>query len=517
MNWLLLGSSLVFGAISSYVVIRIILAQEKRPAAPARAGDFHHGPAGSIPRIGGIALMAGLLLGPLLAWVCFGGGQHYSREGWVILGTAMAMFAVGLWDDLRALGARRKLLLQILVAAAACYGGLCVQEFKIPLTERIIDLGGIGGFIFTVFWLVALTNLINLIDGVDGLAGGIALMTMVLLVYVCGATSGVQVLCAGMAGALITFLRYNFPPARLYMGDGGAYLLGFLIGTVAIVSSHKGTVLAALIAPLFVLALPILDTSLAILRRGLRGLPVFRPDRRHIHHRMLQLGWSRRRTVLTLYCFCLLFLAFGFGTFASRGQLAPLFAGLGALVLLMAARKLSFSREWFAVGRVVGNSLQMRAEIQYALVQTQWLVMEGRRSRSVEELWEDLVFVSRKLGFVSIRLRLCDGERFADDSGDCPNLISFHTQLAGGRLGEIELKACVAEMRPAYSATPEPCHCLVAHPRRIADRQTAEVLGEVLAEGWSKTARTWLRYHGPAGSEIRFAMNRLLVPATGNN
>ena len=112
-------------------------------------------------------------------------------------------------------------------------------------------------------------------------------MLMALLAYVGHQSGNLELVACGMVGALLGFLWFNFPPARIYMGDGGAYFLGFQIGLFTIVNSQKGTILPALVAPLFVLALPILDTSLAILRRGLRGLPVFRPDRKHIHHRLI--------------------------------------------------------------------------------------------------------------------------------------------------------------------------------------------------------------------------------------
>src|SRR5207247_916357 len=139
---------------------------------------------------------------------------------------------------------------------------------------------------------------------------------------------------SGMVGALVGFLWFNFPPARVYMGDGGAYFLGFQIGLFAIISSHKGTVFAALVAPLFVLALPIADTALAILRRGLQGLPIFRPDRRHIHHRLIKKGLSRRKVVLSFYAVTLAFMVLGLMAFWSRGQLVPTLLGVAALILL---------------------------------------------------------------------------------------------------------------------------------------------------------------------------------------
>jgi UDP-N-acetylmuramyl pentapeptide phosphotransferase/UDP-N-acetylglucosamine-1-phosphate transferase len=178
------------------------------------------------------------------------------------------------------LGAKRKLLGQLLIASGAYFLGIAINQFQIPFTGHVVHLG-FWSWPVTVCWLVVMTNFINLIDGVDGLAGGICLMLMSLLVYVGGGAGPMSFIAAGMAGALLGFLRFNFPPARIYMGDGGAYFLGFLIGCISIVSSQKGTIFAALSAPLLVLALPILDTLLAILRRGLRGRKLARSDTKH--------------------------------------------------------------------------------------------------------------------------------------------------------------------------------------------------------------------------------------------
>src|SRR5208283_5007462 len=274
----------------------------------------------------------------------------------------------------------------------------------------IIDLGG-WGILITVLWLVGMTNLINLIDGVDGLAGGICLMLMALLAYVGHQSGSFELLTSGMAGALLGFLWFNFPPARIYLGDGGAYFLGCLIGCMTIVNSQKGTVLAALIAPLFVLALPILDTTLAVLRRGLRGLPAFRPDQRHIHHHLLRPNSSRQKVVLGLYSFNALFLVLGFLAFWWRGQHLPILLGVGALAVLLAAAKCSFSRDWFLVGRTLSNSLAMRSEVCYALSHSRWLALEGARSPDIEALCEDAAFIARKLGFAGMQIRLENSEK----------------------------------------------------------------------------------------------------------
>jgi UDP-GlcNAc:undecaprenyl-phosphate GlcNAc-1-phosphate transferase len=396
-----------------------------------RRQDPHHTHRQPIPRVGGLAL-AIAFIGVELFIVIACPEQRAKTPGWlVVLLSSLAMFTLGFWDDLKPLGAKRKLLGQIAIALTVCAFGIGIQKFRVPFTPTIFDLGS-WGVVLTVLWLVGMTNLINLIDGVDGVAGGICLMLMGLLAYVGHDNGSYECLVSGIAGALIGFLWFNFPPARIYLGDGGAYLLGFQIGLFSIINSHKGTVFAALVAPLFVLALPILDTTLAILRRGLRGLPIFRADRRHLHHHLLQMGLSRRKVVFYFYGVTLVFLAMGIAAYWSRGHLIPLLMGAGTLLLLLCAGKLRFSRSWFTVGRVVGESLDMRRETQYALTLTHWLELEGGRRHSAEELWSDLVFAVQRLGYTSAKLVLADGQRAWEQAEGDQATRSVVQELQGG-------------------------------------------------------------------------------------
>jgi UDP-N-acetylmuramyl pentapeptide phosphotransferase/UDP-N-acetylglucosamine-1-phosphate transferase len=411
------------------------------------------------------------------------------------------MFAIGFWDDLAPLGARRKLTLQILIALAVCCAGIGIEKFQLPFIGRIIELRG-WGILLTVLWLVGITNLLNLIDGVDGLAAGIALMLLALLVCV-GVQNGTFVLLtAGMTGALLGFLWFNFPPARIYLGDGGAYFLGFQIGLYSLIGSQKGTVLAALLAPLFVLALPIVDTSLAIARRGLRGLPIFRPDRRHIHHHLLSMGLSRRQVVFSFYGLTLVFLAMGLAVLWSRGQLLPVLFGLAVLLLLLCAGRLSFSREWFAVGRTVGNSLAMRQEIQYGLSLMSWLRQEGRRCASMEALFSDLVFAARRLGFTCVKVRLRGGEGCWEERESGAADRTFSQELPGGELGRFELRApaCVGPSSCHFAAQDKAlqgrcCPC-------AKDSKLFEIMAELVAEGWTQAVNNSPRGRGALGSAV---------------
>ena len=476
---------LIFGVLGLGITagsISLILCFSRSCKPSGRERELHHTHQKSISRFGGVGLAFGFVVAALT--YLYGGVflQYHPEECWNILASSMAMFALGLWDDLQPIGARRKLAGQLVVASAACYSGINIHVATIPFAHASVELG-FWAWPVTVLWLVAMTNLINLIDGVDGLAGGISMMLMILLA--CFGTQGnsVSLLAASMIGSLLAFLWFNFPPARIYMGDGGAYFLGFLIGCLTIVSSHKGTIFSALIAPLFVLALPILDTSIAILRRGLQGLPLFRPDRKHIHHRLLDAGLSRRNVVLGAYVFTAFFLVLGFAALWTHGEQLPVLIGFGALFILLAAGKFSFSREWLGVGHVLGNSLSARAEIQYALAQTHWLILEAARCQNLESLCDDTLFAARKIGFTSVQIKLDGLEKnwrcSATDKGKDCWILRQH--LPDRTDGYIEIAASA----PA-----------IADGGAISNKHNFEILSDLLAEGWIKAVIKWEKLHG---------------------
>ena len=442
--------------------------------------SFHHTHGKTVTRFGGVGLAGAFFFAAILAAGFYWERLRFSTDGVCVIG-AMAMFGLGFWDDCRPLGAKFKLASQILIAAGVYWAGVGIEQIKNPLNGETIVLGA-WGFAATIMWLVAFTNLINLIDGIDGLAGGISLMLMCLLVCVgFNSHSYSTLLAAGTAGALLAFLYFNFPPAKIYMGDGGAYLLGFLIGVLTITNSHKGTVAAALLAPLFAMALPIVDVTLAILRRGLKGLPIFRPDRQHIHHRLVGIGFSRRRTLLTLYALSLVCLAMALAVFWSQGRLVPILFGVMFLIVLFSARCFGFLQDWLAVRKAVGTSLQLRKESRYALAMMTWLEMEAERCDNLQELWTSYLFVTRKLGFAQVRLVL---ERDADfvwknqTSGDT-DFLRRRQELRLANITAIEYSAEASAM-----------------PATVFEHLT-----ELAAETWMKVAQRWQKANG---QPIRF-------------
>jgi UDP-GlcNAc:undecaprenyl-phosphate/decaprenyl-phosphate GlcNAc-1-phosphate transferase len=411
MNWSILVICVLLGLLTALGIIPLIIARAGTFMSGSAVPTFHHTHKTPVSRLGGIVFAVTFVLIAGIAFV-FPVEEERLRTQIVVVVSSLAVFLLGFWDDLRPLGARKKLIVQILIAAGVCYFGVQIETFKNPFTGEVYNIGA-WALPVTIVWLVSMTNMINLVDGIDGLAGGIALMLMALLAYVGmnGDLTMPFLVASGMCGALLGFLRYNFPPARIYMGDGGAYFLGFLIGILTLVNSQKGTIIAALIAPLFALAFPILDVSVAILRRGLKGLPLFRPDRSHIHHKLIGQGLSRTRALLLLYGLSSVCLLMAFGVFWSQGRWLPILFGLVCLTFLIAGGSFGFSRNWFDLGRTLERTAEMRKESQYALTLARWLELEGDRAKSVEALWVDFTFMAKKMGFTAVTLELEDGRR----------------------------------------------------------------------------------------------------------
>jgi len=484
----------LIGFAIAFACVPVIIRFSRRAPAWRRSPDFHHTHKQPIPRLGGLALLAAFLGTEGFVALTSSGAWLQTPSDFAVFFGSLAMFGLGFWDDLKPLGARKKLLGQVLIACGVCACGLSISALSIPFTGTKVALHG-AGIVLTMLWLVGITNLINLIDGADGLAGGICLMLMLLLAYTGRFQENVGLLACGMAGALLGFLKYNFPPARIYLGDGGAYFLGFLIGVLSLVNSHKGSVFAALAAPMFVLALPILDTSIAILRRGLRGLPIFRPDRRHLHHHLQGIGFSHRKVVWSFYGVTLIFLLLGFGAVTSAGHWVPGLLGVGMLVLLICAGNLSFSRSWFDIGNVVGNSLEMRREIQYALSLMRWLELDGDRCKSLDDLWASLLFTAQKLDFTAVTLTLKDARWHWQHPEAREPSQSRRQDLQGEFSGALELRAAYcarsAHIPPGVVLGLAPCD-----PARcpcVSEDRLFEILTELVAEGWTKAVARWRR------------------------
>jgi UDP-GlcNAc:undecaprenyl-phosphate GlcNAc-1-phosphate transferase len=255
-----------------------------------------------MPRLGGVAIFAAIAV-PSAAL----GNQH---GFWGVMLGAALMTVLGAVDDVRPLPPFVKLTGQILIGALTVHLGIEINHITLPLVG-VFNLDWLR-YPVTILWIVAIVNVVNFIDGLDGLAAGfcgIAAITFAILSASLGRLDAAAV-SAILAGAAIGFLRYNFHPATIIMGDSGSLMMGYLLATIAIEGVLKTAAAVSLVFPLVVLALPILDTSFVILKRLKYRQPIYQADRWHFHHRFSNIGFSQRRTALTLYAWCMMLSAF---------------------------------------------------------------------------------------------------------------------------------------------------------------------------------------------------------------
>lgn len=264
-----------------------------------------------IPRMGGIAIFCGIVAAFVVQYL----GTTYLRwpavlvpspklqvDYWLLVLAFLVIFFTGLLDDRYSLKPLQKLAGQVLAATLAVAGGLVIGDISNPFAPGFLSLGWLA-YPITVLYLVAYTNIINLIDGLDGLAAGISAIagaTMFVHSVLAGRLDA-AVLAVAVVGASLGFLRYNFHPASIFMGDSGALTLGFALGSISLLSVTRVAGLTTIIVPLVIAAVPIIDTFSAIVRR-LRGhVSIGHADRGHIHHRLMEEGFDQRQAVLLMY------------------------------------------------------------------------------------------------------------------------------------------------------------------------------------------------------------------------
>lgn len=249
---------------------------------------------GLMPRLGGLAIYLGFVLAVISS-------MKLSQDIFGLLLGATVIVIVGIIDDIYQLPAKVKLLGQIFAAFILIFFDIRIEWLNNPF----------GGYIyleylsipFTVFWIVSFTNVVNLIDGLDGLAAGVSAIASVTVILV-ALQQGfypIAVITAALAGATIGFIRYNFNPATIFMGDTGSMFIGYTLAAISILGAVKSAATIALIVPAIALGLPIMDTAFAILRRYSNGKPIFAPDKGHFHHRLLAMGLSQRQAVILMY------------------------------------------------------------------------------------------------------------------------------------------------------------------------------------------------------------------------
>jgi UDP-GlcNAc:undecaprenyl-phosphate GlcNAc-1-phosphate transferase len=368
--------------------------------APDRQRKLHRVPT---PRIGGVPIFLGCVLAvAVLRFLPTGEAQAVTGalpSIVALLPSVLVVFAVGLYDDLFGLRPWQKLAGQVAAASLACAAGVHIQK----LSGHPLELWWV--FPLTVMWLVVCSNAFNLIDGVDGLAAGVALvatLTMLLSALLNG-NYALALATAPLVGALCGFLRYNFNPASIFLGDCGSLTLGFLLGAYGIVWSQKSVTAVGMTAPLIALAVPLLDTLLTVTRRVIRGRSIFGADRLHVHHRLLDRGLTPRRAVLLLYGACGIAATFSLLLSVARGE----YAGL-IIVLFCAAAWLGVQRLGYLEFQIAGRFFHPRTFRR--VMDAEFLLHSFERSLSQAETLDEcrvaVLRTSEDLGFCYLALRL---------------------------------------------------------------------------------------------------------------
>ncbi|MEG1500866.1 MAG: MraY family glycosyltransferase [Clostridiales bacterium] len=254
---------------------------------------------GAMPRLGGLGIYAGFVVGTILMGV-------FSRQVFALLVTGSMVMAVGLYDDMKGISPKGKLLGQLIAAILLAQSGFYIDFITNPFSGGVISLG-IFAMPISVLWMVGMSNAVNLVDGLDGLSAGISAIAALTIAVICF-TRGDMTTCtlaAVLAAAAFGFLRYNFHPAKTFMGDCGSLFLGFTLGALAINGFSKGATIISIFIPFLIMGIPIFDTIFAIIRRKFLKKPIFEADKGHLHHCLLSCGLSHSQAVLVIYAICL--------------------------------------------------------------------------------------------------------------------------------------------------------------------------------------------------------------------
>ena len=263
----------------------------------------------AVPRTGGLSILASALLSLLaLSLVDNLVTQSLARERWqlvMVFAPAVFVTLVGLYDDVRGANALVKFLGLVAAGTVFYVMGGRIENLSLPVFGSI-HLPMVVGYVLTIVWIVGVTNAFNLIDGIDGLAAGAALFAslVILVVSLMLGHPHVTAVALILSGALIGFLRYNFNPASIFLGDSGSLFLGFTLAAISLQGAQKASTAVAIAIPLMAFGLPVIDTGFSMVRRFLSRKPLFEGDGEHIHHMLLARGWSQRRAVFVLYGVC---------------------------------------------------------------------------------------------------------------------------------------------------------------------------------------------------------------------
>jgi UDP-GlcNAc:undecaprenyl-phosphate GlcNAc-1-phosphate transferase len=387
---------------------------------------------GAVPRVGGIAIALAYVATFAIALVLpFSYTYVLHRALPHILHLVLAgsvVFLTGVLDDRLRLSAWKKLIGISAAAVLAYSAGIRVD---IHILHSLPAWPGLG-FALTVIWLIGCTNAFNLIDGMDGLAAGVGLMAAVTMLIAALTQGNLPLALATMplAGCLLGFLRYNFNGASVFLGDSGSLLIGFLLGCFGALWSEKSVTLVALTVPLLAVSVPLLDVTLSILRRYLRNRPIFEADRGHIHHKLLDRGFSPKGAVLTIYAFGGVVALLSLAASSLRNQFSGLIVIVFCAAAWMGIQHLNYT-EFAMAGRLfLQGGFRRIIDFETRLAEFEKTLA---RAGGIEECWIRIRSGSREFGFQGVRMDF-EGQVFEDfERGDPKRLWELRIPIAGER------------------------------------------------------------------------------------
>jgi len=370
--------------------------------------------AAPIPRVGGIAIVLSYIITFAIALALpFTYTDHLHRSLPEILPLTLVgsvVFMTGVLDDLVGLAAWQKLMGILGASVLAYFAGIHVD---IHLMRGLPQWPWLG-FAITVIWLVGCTNAFNLIDGMDGLAAGVGLVASVTMLVAALTQSNLPLALATMplAGCLLGFLRYNFNGASVFLGDSGSLLIGFMLGCYGALWSEKSVTLVALTVPLLAVSIPLIDVVLSILRRYLRNRPIFQADRGHIHHRLLDMGLSPKKAVLTIYSVCAVVAVLSLLASALHNQFSGLIVIVFGGAVWIGIRQLDYTEFASASRMFLGGRFRRIIDVETRIADFQSSLS---KAATEDECWDQIRESSRSFGFHEVRMSL-GGRVFEDAS-----------------------------------------------------------------------------------------------------
>ncbi len=340
LNLVLCFSIAFFMSLASTPAVKILAHKVGAIDVPDGKRRVHKAP---IPRLGGLAIFFGFMVA-VLAFV-----DIDSQTRGILIGSLLIV-AIGILDDIMQLKASIKLLVQLIAAGVVVYHGVEISAISVP---SFITDGGILplkwlSIPITVIWIVGVTNAVNLIDGLDGLAVGISSIATFSLFFIAilAGEPTVALVSAALAGSCLGFLPYNFNPAKIFMGDTGSTFLGFILSVICIQGLFKGYAIISFIIPFLILGLPIFDTSVAIIRRIHDKRPIMGADRGHLHHKLIDMGFSQKQTVAILYVIAVLLGLSAVVLIEQGAQTAFLMISVVLLMLIFGGRVMSWQADY---------------------------------------------------------------------------------------------------------------------------------------------------------------------------